>query len=104
MKILNAEYMGATERQLNASELSDEHIDRIAFAVMARVEKYSSGGIEKPLTRVKAAEHLNMGVDYIDKLKRNGVIQAHYFEESGVPYYFASEINEALKGRKKRKT
>jgi hypothetical protein len=91
-----------TERQLNPSDLTDEQIDRIAFAVIGKLEKYTTNGIEKPLTRQKAAEHIGLGVDMVDKMKRDGVLQPYYFPGSNVPFYYASEINEALRGRKRR--
>lgn len=89
----------SAQKQLNPSDLADQQLELIAVALIPHLNKY--GVIEKPMRQDKAAEFLDCTAKHIIALVKANKIEEHRFEENGMPYYFPSEINAALKNRKK---
>jgi hypothetical protein len=77
--------------QLNPSDFSTEQLDRFLFAVMGRINVHFINGVEKPLTRVRMAEYLDVTPDQVDKLRKAGVLTGHRLTDGGEYRYFASE-------------
>jgi hypothetical protein len=89
--------MSVEAKHLNPSVLTDEELDRIAFALVGRISKHFVEGSEKPLTREKAAEYMGVSHDTIDRLRRTKVIKPHFLPGLSTPFYFASELYKKIK-------
>lgn len=85
----------SAERQLNPTGISDDTLDRLAFALIARVKVLTV--VEKPMNREEVAAYLGYSTKHISKLVDAGVIKAHRFTDDGDPRYLPSEILERLK-------
>jgi hypothetical protein len=86
----------SAERQLNPSDLSDQALDRFLFALMGRLNKYYTNGIEVPLTKSEIAEFGRVTERQIDKLVDAGKLTAHRHMNGGDPRFYASEYNASL--------
>lgn len=88
----------SAERHLNPTGFSDETLDRLAFALIARVKALTVDGLnEKPMTRKQIAAYLGYGQTTITKLINAGVLKGHRFTDDMEPRYLASEALERLK-------
>jgi hypothetical protein len=88
--------MSAAERNMmNTTGLPDDTLDRIAFALIARMKVLTV--VEKPMNRQEVAAYLGYSEKHVGKLVNAGVIKAHRFTDDGDPRYLASEILERLK-------
>lgn len=87
--------MTAIQRDLNTSGVSDDTLDRLAFALIGRIKALTV--VEKPMNRKEVAAYLGYSEKHVGKLVNAGVIKPHRFTDDGDPRYLASEILERLK-------
>jgi predicted transcriptional regulator len=90
-------------QQLNPSILSEDQLKVMAATLAPYIGKLLVP--EQPLRMDKLAQHLDCSEKHIMALAKRGIIREHRFDDGGIPYYFASEVNEDLKKRtlKRRK-
>jgi hypothetical protein len=86
------------ERNLNPTNLSTDELDRIAFAVVSRINLYTV--VEKPYDREGIARYVGLSTKSIDRLRRTGVLKAHFFDGLKTAFFFPSEVYQALKKSK----
>ena len=89
--------MSGIERQLNATGISNETLDLMAFALISRIKVLTV--VEKPMSRKEVAAYLGYSTGQITKLVNAGIIKAHRFTDDGDPRYLPSEILETLRNR-----
>jgi hypothetical protein len=87
--------MSAASKQFNPSDLSDDQLERIGFALMGFFQKY---GVltQKPMTIDMTAQFLGVSVDSIHRLRRQGVITPHFIGDLSTPFYFPLEVFNAF--------
>lgn len=86
----------SAQHQLNPSDYSEDQLKTLAFAIVGVLNKYGVWQ-EAPLDREAAAKFTHYSVDTIDRLRKQGKIKAHYLSP-GIPLYYPSELNKAIKG------
>lgn len=87
--------MSAESKQLNPSDLTDDQLDRIAFAILGKLSKFQVQ--EKPMRVKEAAAFLGISQKHFYHLVNQGKIKLHRLEDKGRPYAYASEINGAVR-------
>jgi hypothetical protein len=91
------------EHHFNPSDLSNDQVDRIGFAVMGFLQKNAVMTM-KPMTIEQTASFLGgISTDTIHRLRREGVIQPVYIGDLSIPYYMPEEILKAFKKRRQKK-
>lgn len=89
--------MDAQAKQVafNPSDLSDEQLEKIGFALMGFMQRY--GVVDKPMTTEQLTQFIECSRDTVNKLRHAGVIKPHFFKGLSTPYYLPSEVIAALK-------
>ena len=89
----------------NAVVLSPPDFDRLIsemkMTFMDELKRAKAEVVERPLTRIEAAQHLSIKPGTLDKRIKTGIIPVQYVHyNGGTPYFFASELNKLLKERR----
>lgn len=87
--------MSAQEKVFNPSDLTNEQLDRIAFALSARLEKM--GISDKPMTKKEAADWMNRSVRQLERYISAGKITLHHIMPNTEGFLLKSEILEVIK-------
>lgn len=92
--------MGFEGHQLIA--VTPNELDRIVTGLRQEVAdgftKLKSHIVEKPLTRIEAAEYLRIGLTAFNNRIRSGAIPKKYLHKNGgTTYFYASELQQLLK-------
>lgn len=87
--------MSEPAKHLNPSDLSDESLDRLAFALVGRLTKYAI--VTRPMKSKEAIEFSGVGKNTFYRMRNAGRIKEHRPFQDCDPVYFADEIIEALK-------
>jgi hypothetical protein len=92
--------MSAPLQHLNPSDLSDEALGRLAFAIAGVLSKHGVWH-ERPLAAKDAMSFMNIGRKKFYSLINKGIIKEHRPDPDGHAWYFPSEIVEGIKNKKR---
>lgn len=84
-----------TERQFNPSQLTEDQLKTIAFAIAGTLKNHFAN--ERPMGRKEAALFVGYSERRFDELVRAEKFRSHRIEEGAHPYFFPSELLEDLK-------
>jgi hypothetical protein len=90
--------MSAQEKQFNPSDLSNEQLDRMAFALLGKINKFLV--VETPLTREEAAAFTKLSVSRFDELVRAGKFRIIKPYHNSHPTFLPSMLIEDMKSWK----
>lgn len=91
--------MSAETRTLNTTDLSNEQLERLAFAIAAMLSKKEVWA-ERPLRAKEAMSFLGVGKTTFYRMENLGVIKPHKPDPKSHPFYYPSEMNEGIKKAK----
>lgn len=91
--------MSASIQHLNASDLSDEALDRLAFALAGRLNKYMV--VVKPMKPKEAIPFSGVSRSTFYRMVDKGFIQ-QFGDPNGDPLYFPDQIVEGIRNYKRK--
>lgn len=87
--------MSALEKHINGSDLSNEQLERLAYALVIQLDKI--GITDKPMRIKEVADFVGVSKRTVTNWMNKGIIKPHRLEEKGDPFFLRSEIIEAIR-------
>ena len=92
--------MSAEPKHLNPSDLPDDALDRLAFALVGRMQQY--GVVVKPMRTKEAIRFCGFGATTFHKWKALGIIKEFRPDPNGDAVYFPDQITEGIKNYRQK--
>jgi hypothetical protein len=92
--------MSAEPKHLNPSDFSDDQLDRLAFALVGKLQKYFV--VDRPMRAKEAAEFCGISEKHLYHLVNLGVIKDFRPDPKGHAFFIPSQMIEAIKNHKQK--